>query len=528
MSKLRINLLRMVIILAMVVMIIYSDRGLEFGSIPYYIVLCYFLFNLLSFITLPMDFYLSNIFHYILIVTDITVITSVMYLTSGFESDFYLIYFLVIFISSIGGEARSSFYTAIIAAILYAWIYSRGHFGPSLLESRFLVRIPFFLIFAFYTGFWAENVRRTTEEKRRIEEFNLRLKQQVDHAIQKLADVSRFSENLMRSIRSGIIAIDTEHRIALFNPFARDLLKIEENPLGKPIEWIETLAPLARFLKETLNRENEYHRKEVEVLVGRERKKLGLSTAILRDHNDETTGSMAIFTDITEFSKLQERVRRSEHLAHIGEMASWVAHEIRNPLHTIQGFSELISRQDDHEKRKDYLSKIKEGVRRIDNIITDILYLAKTRPESLEPVNLNQVLVVVCEDIKALKDFDIDLEVPSELVVIRGNRDRLARVFENLVLNSIEANARKVVVELKTGDRDASILIEDDGDGMSEDELKQAFIPFHTTKEKGTGLGLAIVEKIIVEDHKGKIDCESEKGKGTIFRVSLPIGGDEV
>ncbi|RKX70813.1 hypothetical protein DRP53_03685 [candidate division WOR-3 bacterium] len=527
MSKVQLNLLRMLIVLTMVAMMVYSNRGLEFASPPYYLALAYLLFNLLCFLFLPRSIYLGTIFHYLLIIIDIVVVTTAMYLTSGFESDFYLIYFLVIFISSVGGDVRSCFYTALIAAVLYAWIYSRGRFDMSLLQSRFLVRIPFFLVFAFYTSFWAERVRRANEEKRLLEKFNLRLKEQVDLAIQKLADVSRFSESLTRSIRSGIIAIDNEKRIVLFNPYAREVLKFEGNPINRFIDELDPLAPIAMILKQTLNEHIELRREVVEIVVGSEPKKLGLASALLRDHNNKITGSMVLFTDLTEVFKLQERLKRSEHLAHIGEMASWVAHEIRNPLSTIQGFSELLARQDDPKKRREYLSKIKEGTKRIDNIITDILYLAKDRPKTLEPVSLNQVLVVVAEDVKALKGFDVKLNPPSELVVIHGHRDRLTRVFENLIINSIEAEAKTIEVDLGTEEMDALVTIRDDGVGMTEEEKRLAFTPFHTTKEKGTGLGLAIVEKIIVEDHRGRIECDSKKGEGTTFRIYLPLEGGQ-
>ncbi|HIE06118.1 MAG TPA: hypothetical protein EYP58_04885, partial [bacterium (Candidatus Stahlbacteria)] len=320
MTKLQINLLRMLIILTMVLMMVYSDRGLEFASLPYYIALAYLLFNLVCFLILSQDFYLSMLFQYLLIVIDIAIITLTMYLTSGFQSDFYLVYFLVIFVSSIGGQVKGSFYTAAVIAIIYAWIYSRGDLNL-LLDSRFLIRLPFFLIVAFYTSLWAGNVRKATIEKRQLEEFNIRLKEQIDSAIAQFEEVSRFSENLMRSVGSGVIAVNNDIRIVLFNPYAEEILSIKaKDVIYKPITDIDCLTPIADVLRQTLNEHRELRREILDIRIDEKDRKLGFSTSILKDRTDSPAGSMMLFTDLTNVFELQAKLKRSEHLAHIGEM----------------------------------------------------------------------------------------------------------------------------------------------------------------------------------------------------------------
>lgn len=226
-------------------------------------------------------------------------------------------------------------------------------------------------------------------------------------------------------------------------------------------------------------------------------------------------------------SELEGRLKRQEKLAMLGQMAARVAHDIRNPLTTIKGRSQLIKSQ---VKGGDIIRRHAEAIDRASNqinqIVDDVLgFYKETKPEPL-PVDLNPLLedVVACfRDGLSGEGIEVKLDLRRRLPEVKGNSEQLRRVFLNLLSNCFEAMQGKGQVRISTS-RDRRWVraqVTDNGPGISRENLSKIFDPFYSTKSKGTGLGLSIVHKII-DDHQGTITVESNVGMGTTFTVKLP------
>ena len=230
---------------------------------------------------------------------------------------------------------------------------------------------------------------------------------------------------------------------------------------------------------------------------------------------------------------LQEKVHRSERLASLGRLAAGVAHEIRNPLSSIKGFAQyFVKRFSGHDEEQGYASVMVKEVDRLNRVITDLLDFAgpkepRREPQSLETI-AEQALKLLAPDLEArkvevVKDYDPDLPTVSV------DRDRISQVFINLLLNALESMEAGGEIRIslhRCGPPPAvEASVADTGAGIPESDREKVFEPFFSKKRKGTGLGLAIVHQI-VESHRGDIRVESRPGKGTTFRIRLPLDGN--
>lgn len=240
--------------------------------------------------------------------------------------------------------------------------------------------------------------------------------------------------------------------------------------------------------------------------------------------NDRYVGAVIAFTDITDRIKAKELMIKSEKLSIAGQLAAGIAHEIRNPLTSLKGFIRLLY---DHEGRKEYYLSIMEvELSRIEQILTELLMLAKPQSVHFHRRSLTDLLEQVAgflEPLSILKNVRIELENNGE-AYIDCDENQMKQVLINLIKNAVEAMPEGGVVTagtLSLEDGRVQLTVRDHGVGIPEHKLKQLGEPFYTTKEKGTGLGLMVSFKII-EHHQGQIDVSSEVGKGTLFRITFP------
>lgn len=224
------------------------------------------------------------------------------------------------------------------------------------------------------------------------------------------------------------------------------------------------------------------------------------------------------------------------HGRQIAELAASVAHEVRSPIHAIQGFTELLEDEfDDEDPRLEYTSDIKEEVRILNSKVTDFIHFARPLEIELVPLDIVEILEMALGSVdKETVDNDVSVEINFDLdsLIVRGDYEHLRSAFVNLIRNGVQAMDKggTLTISLNTingsfRNSDSKFLevrISDTGCGMSSDTLERAFDPFYTTnKIDGTGLGLAIVKKVI-EAHNGVIKIESTLGSGTTVRVFLP------
>lgn len=228
-----------------------------------------------------------------------------------------------------------------------------------------------------------------------------------------------------------------------------------------------------------------------------------------------------------ELKNAQEQLIQAAKLAAIGELAANVAHEINNPLTSIIGFVELMKEYDDMNLIKNRLEIIEHESIRARDIVRELLNFARKRPLQLSDVDINSLLREVSLLTRAqAKTGRVEIiEEYGEIPKMIGDSNQLKQVFVNIINNAIHAmpeGGRLHIITSSSNDS-ISVIFRDTGEGIPGDVLPRIFEPFFTTKrEKGTGLGLSISYRII-QDHGGMIDVESEEGKGTTFKISLPV-----
>jgi signal transduction histidine kinase len=244
---------------------------------------------------------------------------------------------------------------------------------------------------------------------------------------------------------------------------------------------------------------------------------------------------------VTEATAAESALRRQASLAAVGQAAAQVAHEIKNPLGSIMlGVSLLRDTANDDESRST-IKLIERGIQHLNKLTIDVTQYSRECALELSSVDLNELLDTSLELVRdriAEKRICIERRYTDEPLRGDMDADQLRQVFVNLLANAIDASAEDAPIHITTEARRrdtteqgqindgrtrlALITIADEGSGIDERTRKRLFEPFFTTKKRGTGLGLAVSKKII-EQHGGKIELESEQGKGTLFAIQLPI-----
>ncbi|MGA7550123.1 MAG: ATP-binding protein [Candidatus Sulfotelmatobacter sp.] len=222
------------------------------------------------------------------------------------------------------------------------------------------------------------------------------------------------------------------------------------------------------------------------------------------------------------------QMSRAEHLATLGEMATGLAHEIRNPLAGIAGVIEIVGRDlPSTSPARAVIKDVRLEIAQINRIVTDLLETARPHPPQIRLSNLNTTVehaVMLARQQVLSKPIKIELHKAPDLPEVEHDSDQIHQVLLNLLLNAVQAvtGAGTVNVEIGSQDGFASVAVSDTGRGISSEHLSNIFRPFYTTKGNGTGLGLSLARRI-VEEHHGRIEVNSVVAKGSKFTVLLPF-----
>lgn len=353
-----------------------------------------------------------------------------------------------------------------------------------------------------------------------------------------LRNAEEFAACILKSMAGGLIVIDNRSVVIRANAAAMQILGLAQKDLvGTPIAGLPQLKEFAALVEETRATGIPLDRAELLVDVGTHRIPLGVNTTIMESYDGKALGAIVSFRDLTRLKKMAEEVKRSQHLASLGEMAAGIAHEIRNPLNSVQGFAQLL--MEDAQKRgckenSEYAGIIIEEVARIDGIVQDMLDFSRQRELTMNTLNLTELVFSVERQMQA--DFTKE-NIKLRVVVqdkfepqLVGSYDKLKQVLLNIIGNACQACSAGGAVEVSLSEvtegltvcSEAVIKVRDDGCGIAPEAMERVFNPFFTTKDHGTGLGLPICQKII-EQHSGRIEIESEAGLGSTFSTFLPM-----
>jgi PAS domain S-box-containing protein len=339
-------------------------------------------------------------------------------------------------------------------------------------------------------------------------------------AEEKAVRMEAYNENILQSVPSGVVTVDTLMTIKSINQSAEHILGIdakESVDRNFPDVFNE---PLITLIKDDKVRDGS----EYPYVTGDGRHIwLGLTTSHLKNAVDETIGSIFIITDLTDIKALQRQVELKQRLSQLGEMSAGISHELRNSMSVITGYAKLLSRQVE-EKNMPAANSIMAEIADMDRIITELLNFARPSVLNLSVIDLNKTIKETVSAVAENNEYvRLQMDVEGELQ-IKADEVLFRQALNNLFMNAVQSMPDGGDLEISSssaGER-AVVLIKDTGDGIPESLREKIFLPFFTTKEKGFGLGLALVQKIIVS-HSGNIDVESREGKGTTFIINLPL-----
>jgi len=356
---------------------------------------------------------------------------------------------------------------------------------------------------------------------------------------EEVVEIKNFSLGIINSINIGVITTSLDKKITTFNKKAEFIFNIhEEDVIGKPVKILFDNLEKGKknVILEALDRSENLLNLEAELrFPNGETKILSLSTSNLKGGEDKIIGYIISVDDISERKMLENQILRSEQLAALGELSAGIAHEIKNPLTSIKGFTQLLSSKlDDKNFLLKYADVIHREVDRLNNIIEELLQFAKPKVKGFARVNLKEIL----DRALALLKYQIekaDINIVLNLLPIPdvyGDAQQIEQVFINIILNAIQAmkHGGKLEIESKVIVKKSpeniyyeySVLyFTDTGKGIKPEHIDKLFNPFFTTKPKGSGLGLSISHRIVTE-HKGTIEVISKVGKGTTFIISIP------
>jgi len=397
---------------------------------------------------------------------------------------------------------------------------------------------------------------------RQLKEKELDLEHLKARAEERAADIESYNENILQSVTSGVITFNPEHVITTFNHAAERILGLSPSDVvGKTCETVfGAQSSIVLLLDQALTRQATITRQELELtrpIHGRpvpassrpgsdsQRIWVGVSTSLLRDRQNALIGTTFVFTDLTEIKSLQEQVELKRRLTALGEMSAGIAHEFRNYMGSVMGFAKLLSKKLPSsgaglDTGQEMIESIMRELSAMNQLIEQLLSFGRHAELHLQPVALQPLIRRLLDQLMAQTEGPkprLEILIPSDLPDIRMDEVLMRQAIGNLLQNAMDAMSQGGDLQIRATllDRDdssgtgagghrkeLSLEIRDAGVGIPKDKLDRIFLPFFTTKEKGTGMGLALVHKIVLS-HGGRIDVSSEEGRGTTFRIVLPV-----
>ena len=497
---------------------------LQISAVTFYIFISLICFLTIIYLLMLRVARLLNFLAYLQILIDVGLITFMVHYSGGIESSLVMFYILPIVYSGTILSSRASTVTTVTASLLYSMIVALEFFriiprlstggdidiynNGLLVVYLLYIRVTIFGLVSFLHSYLLKGLKERSAE---------------------VISLRRLNECILKNMGSGLIATNKNDAIIYMNQAAEMILGCEIKDV-----WESNINSLfgegaVDISPQFAHKEIRFNRENGTVIP------VGYNVSELKDEDGNARGKIFVFRDLTVIKDMEERIRRQERFSAVGEMATGLAHEIRNPLASISGSVEMLrndlDRDKEHLKLMDIILKETD---RLNGIVSGFLDFARSRPVKLGVYNLNEILNECIMLIKNDKQFNQKVNIiysyKDDELTSYVDAEEIKQVFLNILINACDAmpdggnlTVTTYLERLPRQGEFVGVSFSDTGCGIRNEDLKRIFEPFRTTKYKGIGIGLAIANRI-VQNHNGSIDVESEFGKGSRFVVRLPRG----
>jgi two-component system, NtrC family, sensor histidine kinase PilS len=470
---------------------------------------------------------------------EISIESGVIYATGNVNSPFSALFVLTIVSAALVYRMVGTLVVASLVSLAYAFIIWLGLTGPSgseismqALKTIFLthesvfyaifLHILIFYLTAFISGYLAE---RLNSQDQKLVDASLALKR-----------ARLETDDILRHLNSGLLTIDSGGYIIYFNRAAERILGYSEEKVRGMLcreVFAERMPDLADYLMSGITSRVTYPRKELDIVNDKQEvMPLGLSSSILTEESGSLRGVIAIFSDLTEAKRMENKVRATDRLAAVGELSASIAHEIRNPLAAISGSVEVLNSELQLSNENARLMElIVRESHRLNIILSDFLAFSRISRPGYNKVELCHLVGDVRELLRLHENtpdnIEVNFESDESIVYVIGDEDHIKQMLVNLALNSCEAfegRPGKLSFGINSNESQGTVdlYVRDNGPGIEIAIIDNIFTPFFSTKKQGTGLGLAIVHRIC-EALKLRLHVDSHPGEGTTFWLQFLV-----
>jgi len=463
-------------------------------------------------------------FLYLQAVFDIALVTAVVHVTGGPESDFQSLYVPVIAVTAVLMPPGGTALITVLAGLAYLADLLFGHSLP--VSGTVWIQLGLFAVVAAVPAYFASRIKVMTAEHEAL--------------AGELRQARLEASDVLQNLVSGVLTVDADGKLLFSNPAAEQILGFRSR------EWLgRTFLPeLARLSPEfwaavaaTARRGIRLMRVEATVRRGERSFPVGLTTTTITGSGDLPPRVTAIFTDISDSKRLEELHLRAERLEAVAELSASLAHEIKNPLASIRSSVEQLARSTRTNPDEKFLAGlIVRESDRLSRLLSEFLDFSRVRVTEYRTVDLRMVATAAVRLVRQHPDCPAEalIEISGGPTPMEGDEDLLHRVVSNLVLNAVQAKGPGVHVAVYAGrlgpedvptgikiENPVTLRVSDNGPGIPDTVRERLFEPFVTGRPGGTGLGLAIVQRAVAA-HRGMVLVDSVAGQGTTFTVFFP------